>query len=1102
MPTLTVYIASGGTTVNSEPNTGQAGTSQFGHMWYQVSPDGTSTNASSFGFAPDPTHNGSPFAPGQVYTNDTSNYSPNPSAGGAVTSYTVNISVTQYNTLLAFGQAGTAANGTETTFSGGGASFNNKYNGLANSCVDYTWTALSTVGISMPSHVPGTMLLPTWNSDAVDQAFKQFTTSGPQSSPTQLQYDSQGNLLQETTRDTGGNITSQATFTSGANSESAVAKNGAGVTVETQSASMDPVSGAFTIDAKGVNGSGSVINEQQISTTATGTTTATVTGTGASVELTGATVNFSGNAVSATVSGNGNTVTGGANSAIGINGNGDLVNANGDVVSVGANSSATINGNSNTVNEAANSGTYVAVSGQGLTVNGVSGSSRVDLVGAGTSATVNGSGSSVGICDNNQTLTTSNETVNFSAGGFSTGIHGSGDTINLVANSGAYLGVFGQNQVVNGDSGTSRVDLGGDGTSATVNGSGSSVGICANNQHLTASNETVNFSAGGFSTSVSGSSDTINLVGNSGAYLGVFGQNQTVNGDTGSSRVDLGGDGTSATVNGSGSSVGICANNQTLTTSGETVNFSAGGFSTSVHGSGDIINEAGNSGAYLAVYGQNQTVNGDTGSSRVDLGGDGTSATVNGSGSSVGICANNQHLTTSNETVNFSQNGFTTSVAGNSDVVNLGANSTLSVTGSSDVVAVFGSGDSVTASSTRFNMLYSGESLTLTGTSDVINGQNEHIYLTGSNETEIVNGGGNTFSAGGTNDRFIDNLPSGGSVVDVFNGGVERSYDYTGPNGTGTLDGTSAGGGGSGGYYYYYGFDRVHMRNTPTSRQAIDLIGRFDKTFGNDSAGGAPLSFESSLATDVAAAPLEAADTAAVPYTSRFEGGAWKKPVVTWSFAAADNSKFSGSIDSTYQATVAKAFETWAQASGVSLKQVASGQADIVVGWGDLDTNQTGVLGLTSLKTRDGTIASGVQVRLEDPSQMGLQRDASGQYVYADSGATLYQVALHEVGRAMGLGANNDPNSVMSFYSTNSNLGLDATDISGIQQLYQSKATGASAIGDPMMAASVNLLIQSAASLTESKQGLGVVRPIMTDDGMLKSLVMSQSRVDTMHRYQ
>jgi hypothetical protein len=485
------------------------------------------------------------------------------------------------------------------------------------------------------------------------------------------------------------------------------------------------IDGSKTDDFKNLTTTGAVQNEVVTDTSATGQVTATISGVGAAAYL------------------------------------------NNAIISLAAGAQATINGNGDVTNEVVNSGTSLSVFGQNQIVNADAGSNLVNLGGTGTSATVNGGGS-VGICGTNQTLTATGSTVNFSAGGFSTSVMGANDIINEAVNAGAYLGVWGQNQTVYGVSGSSRVDLNGVGTSATINGGGA-VGICGTNQSVTATGSTINFSAGGFSTSIMGANNIVNEAANSGAYIGVWGSNQTIYGASGSSRVDLNGVGASATVNGGGA-VGICGTNQTLTATGSTVNFSAGGFSTSIKGANDIINEMINSGAYLVVQGQNQTIYGVSGSSRVDLSGDGTTATVNGSGSSVGIFGNNTTLTTSNETVNFGVGGLTTSLYGNGDTANIWGNSgaylvvkgqgqivngdtgsshvdltgdgtSATVNGSGSSVGIFGNNTTLTTSNEAVNFGVGGLTTSLYGSGDTANvWANSGAYLGVWGQNQIING--------------------------------------------------------------------------------------------------------------------------------------------------------------------------------------------------------------------------------------------------------------------------------------------------------------------------------------------------------------------------
>jgi Ca2+-binding RTX toxin-like protein len=124
MPTVTVHIAGPGTQLKND-GTGNPGTSSVGHMWYDLN-DG-SGNTASYGFAP--VEHGDPFGPGQRYDNDSSNYQTRDY------SRTIEITQAQYDAMKNFGE-NPAANGFVD------------YNGLTNSCVDFTWKALELSGLN------------------------------------------------------------------------------------------------------------------------------------------------------------------------------------------------------------------------------------------------------------------------------------------------------------------------------------------------------------------------------------------------------------------------------------------------------------------------------------------------------------------------------------------------------------------------------------------------------------------------------------------------------------------------------------------------------------------------------------------------------------------------------------------------------------------------------------------------------------------------------------------------------------------------------------------------------------------------------------------
>jgi len=137
-PTLTVVTAHGGTESDGS-------SSIAGHMYYVLN-DGYG-NITSYGFAPVTEHSMAGLGvvnPNIVGVNsDMAHY-----AGLTSSSYTVNISQSQFNTLASFGANPAAFN------------FNLNYNIITKSCVDFVWAGLAAIGISDPTHIPGTELTP------------------------------------------------------------------------------------------------------------------------------------------------------------------------------------------------------------------------------------------------------------------------------------------------------------------------------------------------------------------------------------------------------------------------------------------------------------------------------------------------------------------------------------------------------------------------------------------------------------------------------------------------------------------------------------------------------------------------------------------------------------------------------------------------------------------------------------------------------------------------------------------------------------------------------------------------------------------------------
>ena len=123
MPTITINIAGRGTRLADGTQ------SATGHMWYSLN-DGSGNPPASYGFAPDSLHEGKPIAPGEVHRDDDTNYQ------SRDYTKTIEITDTQYNDIKSFGE-NPSADG-----------FDLDYNGFSNSCIDFTWKALSVGGLN------------------------------------------------------------------------------------------------------------------------------------------------------------------------------------------------------------------------------------------------------------------------------------------------------------------------------------------------------------------------------------------------------------------------------------------------------------------------------------------------------------------------------------------------------------------------------------------------------------------------------------------------------------------------------------------------------------------------------------------------------------------------------------------------------------------------------------------------------------------------------------------------------------------------------------------------------------------------------------------
>jgi len=150
---LVVKIADSGT-IYYDPAKGDHA-SLTGHMWWEL--HDSSGQVTSYGFAPDPDHQGQPFAPGFLYRDDNVRYEFDTSKGDYQREF--EITDDQFVKLQEFGT---------NPFD----KFDSTYNGLKNSCIDFTWQALAIAGLIKTSDDGKFFqgdLIPTWNIDNIEK---------------------------------------------------------------------------------------------------------------------------------------------------------------------------------------------------------------------------------------------------------------------------------------------------------------------------------------------------------------------------------------------------------------------------------------------------------------------------------------------------------------------------------------------------------------------------------------------------------------------------------------------------------------------------------------------------------------------------------------------------------------------------------------------------------------------------------------------------------------------------------------------------------------------------------------------------------------------
>jgi hypothetical protein len=201
--------------------------SATGHVWTTLD-QGDGSPIRSYGFAPEATHERSPFAPGNVYIDDNTNYTNN---GQTAPYYSRKIEVTQaqFDAMKNFGET-TRLAPTDTLVSvkdvnGNDQNFNLHYNGLNNSCIDYSWKFLEIGGLN-PNAYQGA-IWPTWNKKFFDSIIDQIEKNGPSLPDTSVPpggssenlIDENGHLTSSVVKDADGNLVSETDYSYGLNGD-------------------------------------------------------------------------------------------------------------------------------------------------------------------------------------------------------------------------------------------------------------------------------------------------------------------------------------------------------------------------------------------------------------------------------------------------------------------------------------------------------------------------------------------------------------------------------------------------------------------------------------------------------------------------------------------------------------------------------------------------------------------------------------------------------------------------------------------------------------------------------------------------------------------
>jgi len=445
---------------------------------------------------------------------------------------------------------------------------------------------------------------------------------------------------------------------------------------------------------------------------------------------------------------------------------------------------------------------------------------------------------------------------------------------------------------------------------------------------------------------------------------------------------------------------------------------------------------------------------------------------------------------TNNTTLSYSDNNTTQSYGTGNDTQSLGSNNTTESNGNYNTTHSYGDGDTTQAYGDSNNTRSYGNSDTTiaNGTNNTTlsyndnnttqsSGTGNNTQSLGSNNTTESNGDYNATMSGGTGDSAYAN----GIYNDIYSLGNDASAWTDVPVDSGAGSNVPVDSGVDDCGYYHDASGELVIPICYDSSLWESLFGdwgfagnktRVDELIGGTQSALAQYQLKQGKIEEAAFAQQAFADLkqtlAANTGQAVYEAVHWKQPVITWSMAQ-QGSEFSRYMDSEQETAIAQAFTVWSEASGLQFQEVTdSTQANIRFGWGDFNTAETGVIGLTTLGVSHDRLKQQAIVRLEDSRQDALLVGQTGELTYSGTDATFSQVLLHEIGHALGLADSTDQNSIEYYYLGGENRTLSASDRETIQALYGTTQQAIVAGNDQLIQAMAGFGVSAAAQTSLS----------------------------------